>query len=68
MGEIDYLSYGFAAVVLGGGLLGFIKAGELVRVNWEGQFPLNAPSLVSLIRGRINVAPFMSLTPCPQGV
>ena len=35
MGEIDYLSYGFAAVVLGGGLVGFIKAGELVRVNWE---------------------------------
>ena len=28
MGEIDYLSYGFAAVVLGGGIVGFIKAGE----------------------------------------
>ena len=28
MGEIDYLSYGFAAVVLGGGIVGFIKAGK----------------------------------------
>lgn len=35
MGEIDYLSFGFAAVVLGGGLVGFIKAGELVGFNWE---------------------------------
>ena len=28
MGEVDYLSYGFAAVVLGGGVMGFIKAGQ----------------------------------------
>ena len=31
MGEIDYLSYGFAMMVLGGGLMGFIKAGECTR-------------------------------------
>ena len=28
MAEIDYLSYAFAVVVLGGGIVGFVKAGE----------------------------------------
>lgn len=35
MGEIDYLSYGFAAVVLGGGVVGFVKAGEQLGMGWE---------------------------------
>ena len=28
MGSVDYLSYGFALVVLSGGAIGFFKAGK----------------------------------------
>ena len=28
MAEIDYLSYAFAVIVLGGGVFGFLKVGE----------------------------------------
>lgn len=38
MGEIDYLSYGFAAVVLGGGVMGFVKAGMRRVMGWEAWF------------------------------
>lgn len=31
MGSVDYLSYGFALVVLSGGVMGYMKAGELAR-------------------------------------
>ncbi|CAI8057465.1 Transmembrane protein 14C [Geodia barretti] len=32
MAEIDYLSYAFAVVVLGGGIVGFVKAGSVVSL------------------------------------
>ena len=31
MGSVDYLSYGFALVVLSGGVMGYMKAGESVN-------------------------------------
>ena len=46
MGEIDYLSYGFAAVVLGGGVVGFVKAGKRIVMGWKAWFVMYSCALV----------------------
>ena len=54
MGEIDYLSYGFAAVVLGGGIVGFIQVGkgrpeiQYIRCLWTADLPSGFLGICSL--------------------